>query len=132
MITRTRASKRNRERLHSAVLRHYEFAMAQYLRDCAKRQTLAMTKEFALRLAKNRSTFSRTITKVTGKQLLKTMRRRQLESAERLLRTSDLEIGEIAIRCAFGRVQSTFARAFRAEFGVAPREYRRRLKSGNR
>ena len=123
-----KTGNRDLDRLVSALLRHYEFVFAQYQRECSAAGVIATTSELAQRLIRNRSTFSRTFSKVTGKHLLAVMRLRQLKDAERLIRTTNLPIAEVARRCAFGPVQSTFARAFHAVYGMSPREYRRRSK----
>jgi AraC-like DNA-binding protein len=56
------------------------------------------------------------------------MRDFQLREAARLLRTTAMTIIEIAERTGFGRVESTFYRAFRDAFDMTPTEFRRTKK----
>lgn len=52
------------------------------------------------------------------------LRRIRLEMGEQLLRTGRLPVNEIAYRVGFSD-PTTFARAFRREYGCTPRDYRR-------
>jgi AraC family transcriptional regulator len=67
-------------------------------------------------------TFER-VTGVTPHQYV--MRARLREAATRLVAESD-NVLHIALDCGFGDI-SSFNRAFRSEFGVSPRAYRRRI-----
>lgn len=94
-----------------------------YLRDCYQRRTAARASELAHNLGANRAYLSRTVPALLGMTLRGALRRRQLEYAARLLRTTRLPVTEIAMRAAFGH-PSTFYRLFRAAFGIRPTEYR--------
>jgi AraC-like DNA-binding protein len=105
--------------------RNYEYAIGHYLNECYRKRALATTKELALRIERNRSTYSRKATKILGKSLLAAMRESQLEEATKLLATTHLSLAEIAARSGFGEVESTFFRCFRRAFGITPNEYRK-------
>ncbi len=62
----------------------------------------------------------------TGETAREYLRRRRLERAHDLLTGSgrELPVGEVAVRCGFDS-PSSFSRAYRAQFGRAPREARR-------
>ncbi len=49
-------------------------------------------------------------------------RRLRLNAAKKLLEANIMPVSEIAVRCGYSNA-SAFSRAFRREFGVAPREY---------
>lgn len=57
---------------------------------------------------------------ITARQLLTKTR---IDTASRLLRTTDLAVGEIAQRCGYFD-QSAFTRQFRRSTGMTPRQYR--------
>jgi AraC family transcriptional regulator len=67
--------------------------------------------------------FLRTFEGVTGVTPHQYARRMRLRDAATRLATSDEKVLDIAFDCGFGDV-SNFNRAFRAEFGVSPRQYR--------
>ncbi len=56
------------------------------------------------------------------------LRRLRLSHAQRLLSSTTRSSSDIALSCGFRDV-SQFARAFRREFNLSPRDYRRRLRS---
>lgn len=47
----------------------------------------------------------------------------RMEAARRLLLTTDLPVGEIAVRCGYGH-HSSFSKAFSAQFGMSPKALR--------
>ncbi|MEM7464187.1 MAG: GlxA family transcriptional regulator [Pseudomonadota bacterium] len=49
-------------------------------------------------------------------------RRLRLNAAKKLLEANTMPVSEIAVRCGYSNA-SAFSRAFRREFGVAPKEY---------
>ncbi|HEV8436075.1 MAG TPA: helix-turn-helix domain-containing protein [Thermoanaerobaculia bacterium] len=100
------------------------FIIEHYLRECFRVRTVARASELAERLNSNRSTLSRTMSQTLGRTLLSELRRRQLDEAARLLRTTDLTVAEVAARSAFGD-RTTFFRVFRAAFDMTPGEYRK-------
>lgn len=106
-----------------AQRRLIKFIIGHYLRDCFRTRSVARVSELAERLAANRATLSRNMTRALGRTLLAEMRARQLEEAARLLRMTDLTIAEIAKKSAFGD-RSTFFRVFRQGVGMTPGEYR--------
>ena len=59
----------------------------------------------------------------TGRSLGQHLRELRLQKSCYLLRTSKIPIAEVALRCGFDSVYS-FSRAFRAAWGVPPRDYR--------
>jgi AraC-like DNA-binding protein len=104
--------------------RIFEFIISHYLRECFRARTVARASELAERLNANRATLSRTMSETFGRTLLSELRRRQLDEAARLLRTTNLTIAEIAARSAFGD-RTTFFRVFRAAFEMTPGAYRK-------
>ncbi len=68
--------------------------------------------------------FLRTFTRITGVTPHQFALRARLREAASRLALGDARIIDIAFGCGFGDV-SNFNRTFRAEFGVAPRAYRR-------
>jgi AraC family transcriptional regulator len=72
--------------------------------------------------------FLRTFRGVTGVTPHRYLLRRRLERAAVRLKNEPFKILDIALDCGFGDL-SNFNRAFRAEFGLSPRAWRR---SGNR
>ncbi|MEM7234220.1 MAG: substrate-binding domain-containing protein [Planctomycetota bacterium] len=71
----------------------------------------------------SRRTLEKRFEKHLGRSVAAEIRRVRLEHAKRLLRVQETPIGEIARVVGFGSSQS-FARVFRREVGVSPREYR--------
>jgi AraC family transcriptional regulator len=70
--------------------------------------------------------FLRTFERVTGLTPHQYLRRARLRRGAFLLGTERRRIIEVAFETGFGDV-SSFNRAFRAEFGVSPRDYRQRV-----
>ena len=68
--------------------------------------------------------FLRTFQQVTGLTPHQYVRRRRLREAAARLASDRAKVLDIALDCGFGDV-SNFNRAFRTEFGVSPRAYRR-------
>ncbi|MBR3085878.1 MAG: helix-turn-helix transcriptional regulator, partial [Kiritimatiellae bacterium] len=66
---------------------------------------------------------------VKGEGIAEAIRRRKLEEVCRLLRETDLPIGEIAARVSFGEPRS-LANAFRRRFGSGMREWRKAIRNG--
>src|SRR5260370_1312679 len=104
-----------------------ERAAAHYLRDCYRRVTAARVSELADLLGLAAPYLSRIAPEIVGMSLRDFLRARQLEYAVRLLRTTPLPVGEIALRCGFGTV-STFYRWFRAPYGTPPAAFREGMK----
>ena len=108
--------------------RAFDFIISHYLRECFRARSVARASELAERLNANRATLSRTMTLTLGRTLLSELRKRQLEEAARLLRTTDLPLADVASRAAFGD-RTTFFRVFRAAFGMTPSQYRKDAKT---
>jgi AraC-like DNA-binding protein len=68
--------------------------------------------------------FLRTFEKITGLTPHRYILRARLRAAAAQLEHESRRVLDIALDCGFGDV-SNFNRAFRAEFGVSPRVYRR-------
>lgn len=69
------------------------------------------------------SRFMRYFRAATGMTFVAYLTHIRLHNAARLLRETDLNIGQVADACGFSN-QSYFDRQFRAEFQMTPREYR--------
>lgn len=70
--------------------------------------------------------FLRTFERLTGAPPHQYLRRARLRDAAVRLSTGTDKVVDVALDCGFGDV-SNFTRAFRAEFGESPRQYRRRV-----
>ena len=70
---------------------------------------------------------SRALSQVTGRGTKEHITDRVMLEAARLLRYTDLTVGEVAFRAGFGD-QLYFSRAFKRHFGEAPMAYRARLR----
>lgn len=71
------------------------------------------------------SNFMRFFKRTTGQPFVVWLNRLRVARAERLLRSTDLPIGDISQQVGFGD-QSYFGSVFRSVVGMTPREYRRR------
>jgi AraC family transcriptional regulator len=111
---------------HSHRLR-LERAAAHYLRDCYRNVTAARVSEFAATLGVTTPYLSRIAPDILGMPLRDFLRRKQLDYAVQLLKTTPLSAEEIATRCGFGTV-STFYRWFRSAFGTTPAAFREVMK----
>ena len=70
---------------------------------------------------------SRSLAHVTGRTTKQLITDRVMLEAARLLRYTDLTVGEIAFRAGFGD-QLYFSRAFKRQYGDAPMTYRARVR----
>ena len=73
----------------------------------------------------NPSYFSRKFKSIFGKNLTDYVREKRLFAAAKMLRETDKSSGEIAEVCGFSD-KTQFYKLFRAEFGLTPREYRKK------
>ena len=73
------------------------------------------------------SALSRALVGVTGRTTKELITDRRMLEAARLLRFSEMTVGEIAFRAGYGD-QLYFSRAFKRQFGEAPSAYRERLR----
>ena len=87
--------------------------------------------ELAHEAALSKFHFVRAFARVTGLTPHRYLLRARLRSAAVRLATNDARIIEVALDCGF-RDASNFNHAFRAEFGTAPREYRRLRRANAR
>jgi AraC-like DNA-binding protein len=117
---------RRRTFTHTHRLR-LERAVEHYLRYCYRRQTAARASELATTLGLATPYLSRIAPEILGMPLRDFLRRRQIEYAAQLLKTTPLSSKEIALRCGFGTV-STFLRWFRSTFDTTPAAYREVMK----
>ncbi len=67
--------------------------------------------------------FLRVFRSETGSTVMAYVRRRRLDEAARELKESDARITSLAFKYQFGS-EEAFSRAFKALFGLSPREYR--------
>jgi AraC family transcriptional activator of pobA len=93
-------------------------------RDFARHHDAA---HYADALAVPPAALSRALSQVTGRPTKELVTDRVMLEAARLLRFSDLSVGEVAFRAGFGD-QLYFSRAFKRHFGEAPVAYRARLR----
>jgi AraC family transcriptional activator of pobA len=70
---------------------------------------------------------SRALVNVTGRATKELITDRRMLEAARLLRFSDMSVGEIAYRAGYGD-QLYFSRAFKRQFTEAPSAYRERMR----
>jgi AraC family transcriptional activator of pobA len=82
---------------------------------------------YADALAVPQAALSRALVDVTGRTTKELITDRRMLEAARLLRFSELSVGEIAYRAGYGD-QLYFSRAFKRQFGEAPSAYRERLR----
>ena len=84
---------------------------------------------YAVALGVPPSVLSRALSQVTGHGTKGLITDRRMLEAARLLRFTDLTVGEIAFRAGFAD-QLYFSRAFKRHYGEAPIAYRARLRGG--
>lgn len=82
---------------------------------------------YADALAVPQAALSRALVEVTGRTTKELITDRRMLEAARLLRFSEMSVGEIAYRAGYGD-QLYFSRAFKRQFGEAPSAYRERLR----
>jgi AraC family transcriptional regulator, transcriptional activator of pobA len=83
--------------------------------------------EYADQLAIPQAALSRALAEVTGRRTKELITDRRMLEAARMLRFTDLSIGEVASRAGFSD-QLYFSRAFKRYHGDAPTEYRNRVR----
>jgi AraC family transcriptional activator of pobA len=81
---------------------------------------------YAEALAVPQAALSRALVNVTGRTTKELITDRRMLEAARLLRFSDMSVGELAYRAGYGD-QLYFSRAFKRKFGEAPSAYRERV-----
>ena len=70
---------------------------------------------------------SRALARVTGRSTKELITDRRMLEASRLLRFTDMTVGEVAFRAGFAD-QLYFSRAFKRHRGDAPKAYRERVR----
>jgi AraC-like DNA-binding protein len=83
--------------------------------------------QVATRLGISQEQVSKRVQSVTGQSFRRFLHTCRLETAKRLLRTSDLPVAQVASRTGFQTVQH-FSRVFRTYAGVSPRAFRLRSR----
>ena len=84
--------------------------------------------ELASRVAMSERNFARRFTAGVGASPAHYVAHARLEAARRRLEENNLRIAQVARRCGFG-TEETMRRAFIAELGVSPSDYRERFRS---
>jgi len=84
-------------------------------------------RHYADALAVPQAALSRALTEVAGHGTKELITERRMLEAARLLRFTDLTVGEVAFRAGFGD-QLYFSRAFKRHHGEAPMAYRERVR----
>lgn len=82
---------------------------------------------YADELGVPQAALSRALAAVTGRTTKELITDRRMLEAARLLRFSEMSVGEIAYRAGYGD-QLYFSRAFKRQFGEAPSAYRDRMR----
>src|SRR5215472_10648005 len=100
-----------------------ERAIAHYLQRCYRHGTAARVSELAQLLGLDRAYLSRRAAKIFGIPLRDYLRKRQLDEAVRLLRTTPLKTAVIARQSGFGTL-GTLHHWFQAAYGTSPAAYR--------
>ncbi len=101
----------------------FERALESYLYGCFARRSAARVSEFADSLGVSRSYLARVFPSVLGQTVREALRARQLEEAERLLRTTARPTRDVALAAGFG-TQMTFFRVFTTSRSMTPEQYR--------
>lgn len=102
-----------------------------YVELCIRLQTPPHARELALYLALTPSTLTKRFRALYGELSATYLKRRQLETAVRLLRTTTLNIAAIAARSGFGSRETLF-RTFRRELHTTPTAYRMEINVTSR
>jgi AraC-like DNA-binding protein len=98
-----------------------------YLDYCPEVHTTAQVNELAARFHLPQDQFSRLFTRMVGEPPSQYLKKRQIERAKQLLRTTDWPTPAIAAASGFGT--TTFFRVFRRMTGMTPQTYRRLHKT---
>jgi AraC family transcriptional regulator, transcriptional activator of pobA len=83
--------------------------------------------QYADQLAIPQAALSRALAEVTGRRTKELITDRRMLEAARMLRFTDLRIGEVASRAGFSD-QLYFSRAFKRYHGDSPTQYRGRIR----
>ncbi|HEX2831505.1 MAG TPA: helix-turn-helix domain-containing protein [Thermoanaerobaculia bacterium] len=99
--------------------------LTSYVRSCFVARRRASATAFARHLRLPRAYVSKAFHEACEEELSTAIQRRQVAEARRLLIRTKRTTADIAEACGFGSA-TTFYRAFTAEVGITPTEYRRR------
>jgi AraC family transcriptional activator of pobA len=113
----TRTERRDPDDTDVQLYRRFDAALE---RDFARHHDAA---HYAAALAVPAAQLSRSLSQVTGRTTKQLITDRVMLEAARLLRFTDLNVGEIAFRAGF-EDQLYFSRAFKRHYGEAPTTYR--------
>ena len=97
--------------------------VARYVHDCARRETPPRVSELAQMHDMSVGHISRIFRRRFDASLSDFMKAVQVRAAQRLLRTTSLDMNRIAYGCGFG-TRRTFYRTYRRVTGRSPLEYR--------
>jgi transcriptional regulator GlxA family with amidase domain len=103
--------------------------IGEYLNRCYRTGSVPRASEFAASLQRDTKTVRRFIGRIYGVPLATLLRRKRLDKAAFLLRTTNHSVEEIIRRTASGD-RGSFFRAFRAAFHASPLEYRLECRAG--
>jgi AraC-like DNA-binding protein len=116
--------QRELQLLMSPTKDQLETGIADYLAFCHREQTAARASELASFLGVGYRSLRRACNRALGVAVITAIRTRQLESAVRLLRETDLPIDEIGSLAGFGD-RRTFFRAIRRRYACSPAALRK-------
>lgn len=97
-----------------------------YIRSQAQNPALS-SREIAAHIGYCNDYFNRIFTSYTGYRVMEYVRFFRLWSTATELRTRDSDISDLAQACGYTSPES-FTRAFRKQFGMAPSEYRKKMR----
>ena len=117
LVRRDRTERRDPDDADVQLYRRFDGVLE---RDFARHHDAA---HYADALAVPAAQLSRALSQVTGRTTKQLITDRVMLEAARLLRFTDLTVGEIAFRAGFDD-QLYFSRAFKRHYGVAPSVYR--------
>jgi AraC family transcriptional regulator len=102
---------------HSEAIQQVLRYIREHLQEPLDRETLAAVAGFSV------PHFHRVFTAHAGESAIAYVRRLRLERAGRKLRMGAVDITEVALAAGY-ETHAAFARAFRQQYGIPPREFR--------
>ena len=102
---------------HQERIRHVQFYIREHLDEPLPRETLAAVACFSV------PHLHRVFSACTGESIASHIRRVRLERAGRKLRMGAVDITEVALAAGY-HTHAAFSKAFRQQYGLAPREFR--------
>lgn len=106
---------------------HLEQRLTAYLDACYRVETPPRVSELAESLGVSSAQLSKTFHRLFGAHLSDTLKTRQVEFAEVLLRQTTLTMTKVAYMAGFG-TRRTFFRTYRRVKGETPDHYRARMR----